>query len=254
MFFLADQMTPRESSGNIPLSHKNSLLAENGKNDEPDYPETEKPEDDHPDEVTLVLPSTSTANQCKQYVEEENRSSKTQQHKSANAKQQSRLTKRGRNDIEHRMLALEEEKLNIFKQRKVEADITNDYDYHFLLGLLPHFKNVKPERKLLVQVQLQQVLLNELTSYSDHSSQRILSNRPSAAHSLYNTTPQCEPSPALTHSTLNELSSHSPFSPPSISQHSNLSISNNGLDNENLNVEDQNSSYNIATFVSNFQI
>lgn len=245
LYFLADQMTPRESSGNIPLSKENSLPTNDGYHDEPDSPETQNPNDDHPDDVVQVLPSTSTANQSKRPVEKRNPLLQTEEQESSSKKQQSRPAKRA-NDIQSRMLQLEEEKLKFFKQRKVETDVNTDYDYHFLISLLPHFKNVKPERKLRVQLQLQQVLLDEVTSYSTEPSQHMnFLNRSSTGHVSY--TPQSTPSPSYV------LSSPSPFSPRPVSQHSNLSRSNNSVfDTENPQTSDLN--YNIATFVSNFQV
>lgn len=176
LYFLADQMTPRETLGNIPLPETDSLLPKNDDHDEPDYPETENPDDDHADDLVQVLPSTSTAYQSKQPVEEQNPIPQTQRQKSSSKKRQSRPCKLA-NDVQHRMLAVEEEKLKNFKRRRMETDEQKDYGYHFLIGLLPHFKNVKPERKLHVQLQLQQVLLNEITSYSTLPSQAIFSNR-----------------------------------------------------------------------------
>lgn len=245
LYFLADQMTPRESSGNIPLTKENSLPTNDEYYDEADSPETQNPDNDHPDDVVEVLPSTSTTNPSKRAVAERNPLPQTEQQEPSSKKQQSRPAKRA-NDIQSRLLQLEEEKLKFFKQRKVQTDVNTDYDYHFLMSLLPHFQTVKPERKLLIQLQLQQVLLNEITSYSTRPSHHMnFLNRPSTGHVLY--TPQCTPSPSY------ELSSPSSFSPRPVSQHSNLSTNNDPVfDTDTPQTEDPN--YSIATFVSNFKV
>ncbi|XP_023311222.1 cytoplasmic polyadenylation element-binding protein-like [Anoplophora glabripennis] len=275
LYFLADQMTPRETSGNISLPRENSLLpvnekSNNGLDAEPESPKTQNTDDNHTNDAIQVLQSTSTANQSKRPREDQNLLPETQQQEplrkqqeSSSKKQQtlpSKSAKRG-NDVQKRMLALEEEKLNFFKQRKVETDIHKDYDYHFLMSLLPHFKNVKDERKLHVQLQLQQVLLNEITSYkSQPSGHVILPNRFSGVHASYSTstTPQSEPSPASsTQSSWYDLSSPPLFSQPSVSQHSN-SLNRNKPVPENEVPEEEHQDcredYSIATYVTNFTV
>ncbi|KAJ8953408.1 hypothetical protein NQ318_023525, partial [Aromia moschata] len=122
LYFLADQMTPRESSGNVPLSKENSLPTNDEYYDEADSPETQNPDNDHPDDVVEVLPSTSTTNPSKRAVAERNPLPQTEQQEPSSKKQQSRPAKRA-NDIQSRLLHLEEEKLKFFKQRKVQTDV-----------------------------------------------------------------------------------------------------------------------------------
>lgn len=214
LYFLADQMTPRQSSGNTPLPievQENSLL-ETSDEEPPNLSETQTLIGDQ-DAVIHNAPSTSTVSRRNEPLEEEKLlpSKKSRQELLSSKKQSSRCNKQT-SDVQNRMLELEEEKLQLFKQRRVETDEQKDYDYHFLMSLLPHLRIVKPERKLLVQSQLQQVLINEITP---QSSQRTLS-----ANSLcvmnpsgQSYTPQPTPSPAFSQSS---HSSDPPFSSPSI--------------------------------------
>lgn len=234
LYFLADQMTPREASGNIPVSEEISSHQNTEYYDQPDSPEpvSQIPEDHHLDDVVAVEPSVQSERPV------ENTKPTTKQYEVNN--KQSRPTKRSSNDIQKRMIELEEEKLQFFKQRKVETENIKDYDYHFLMGLLPHFKNVKPERKLYVQLQLQQVIANEISTYSNQhnmSESAVFPNMTSVATTSCSPTPQPTPSPASHHSSSYDASS--PFSPTS--QHSIQP----GTDPTN---------YNIATYLTNFQM
>lgn len=191
----------------MPNNTANSLLLNNDENqDDPDSPQTQIPDDD----VIQVLPLT---NQSKRPGEEG-----TEQQKSSSKKPAKRA-----NDVQKRLLDIEEEKLNFFKQRRVETVVNDDYDQHFLMGLLPHLKKVKPERKLIIQSQLQQVLLNEMLSYKPEPSQPT---------TFLN--PQFTPSPSSTQSGSYILSLQSPSSP---------SVSN----------DDDVMNYNITQFVESFK-
>lgn len=66
--------------------------------------------------------------------------------------------------LQEQMLQVEKDKLNFFKERRsYDSQVfSTDPDYHFLMSLLPHLKKVRQERKLLVQMELQRVLLTEI--------------------------------------------------------------------------------------------
>lgn len=225
LYFLADQASffgnqPRETSGNSSLLSKNSLLPVNeesyeGLDAEPESPNTQNTEDHYTNDAIQVLQSASIANQSKQPSEDRTSLPETQQQEPTRKKQEpsskkqqtlsAKPAKRG-NDIQTKMLALEE-KLNFFKQRIVETDIHKGYDYHFLMSLLPHLKE---ERKLHVQF-----TAAGSSSKRDHilksqpSRHVIFPNRFSRVPALYstNTTPLLEPLPtSSTQSTWNEFS------------------------------------------------
>jgi hypothetical protein len=44
-----------------------------------------------------------------------------------------------------------------------------DEDYHFLMSLLPHFRDIPKRRKLAVRLALQQVLIEEGSGESDRT-------------------------------------------------------------------------------------
>lgn len=265
-------MTPRETAANISQPKNVPLFSMNEESNEeldedPKSPTTQNTEDDHPDDAMQVLPSTSNASLSKRPREDQNPFSQTKQFEFSNKKQLFSVKKqkilpakqaKGGNDVQKRMLALEEEKLKWFKQRKVETDTHRDYDYHFLMSLLPHFKNVKQERKLLVQLKLQQVLLDEVSSYKNQLPEHVtFPNRCSMAQdAVYstNTTPQSalSPSPASTQSSLYELSSSSVFSPPSESQHPNSSTNQKPVP-ESETPEEEQQAYDIAALITNFR-
>ncbi|KAL4152870.1 hypothetical protein QTP88_000703 [Uroleucon formosanum] len=59
------------------------------------------------------------------------------------------------NDIDTRLLQIEEEKLKCFQKS------ANDPDAQFLMSLLPFLKDIPKHRKLMVRAKLQQVLMDE---------------------------------------------------------------------------------------------
>jgi hypothetical protein len=58
-------------------------------------------------------------------------------------------------DIDTRLLQIEEEKLKCFQKS------ANDPDVQFLMSLLPFLKDIPKHRKLMVRAKLQQVLMDE---------------------------------------------------------------------------------------------
>nr|XP_022909002.1 uncharacterized protein LOC111420274 [Onthophagus taurus] len=243
--FLADQMTPRESAGNVPPV-RNKNVESTISQEQSQYEELSQMQscsDDYQDDVR------------NQPVEEETPSICTVRTPESTKKHPTRSLKHS-SDIQKRMIEVEEEKLKFFKQRKVETTIEKNYDYYFLMGLLPHLQKVKPERKPLVQLQLQQVLVNEVMSYTQPVQHTLSSHTFSAPPSTQTSyTPQPTPSPSLSESSLRHsyISLSSPVSPSNnIPKHLNSAGSN--VQDSQLDIAAEEQSYSLASYVTNFQM
>jgi hypothetical protein len=100
----------------------------------------------------------------------------------ANNSQMTRKEQTGKKDAISQLVSLEERKLQYFRQlheRKEKSSTHEDENYHFLMDLLPHLRDVRKRRKLAVRLKLQQVLMEEetegslrigLSSRTSHSS------------------------------------------------------------------------------------
>nr|CAH7735679.1 unnamed protein product [Callosobruchus chinensis] len=87
-----------------------------------------------------------------------------------------------------KLLALEQKKVEQLEKRyersNVSEDLNKDEDYHFLMSLLPHLRDIPKRKKLETRMHLQQVLMN---------AEQTAETRPSSAISSYsyNYSPQC---------------------------------------------------------------
>ncbi|KAL1493588.1 hypothetical protein ABEB36_009289 [Hypothenemus hampei] len=78
------------------------------------------------------------------------------------SKPQARKHKVDKAEAISQLLTLEKKKLEHFHQISEQRLTTHeDEDYHFLLSLLPHLRNISQKRKLAIRLKLQQVLMNE---------------------------------------------------------------------------------------------
>lgn len=71
-----------------------------------------------------------------------------------------KIKRREPDEIDTRLLQIEEEKLKCFQER------ANDPDAQFLMSLLPFLKDIPKHRKLIVRAKLQQVLIDEQNAIS----------------------------------------------------------------------------------------
>lgn len=228
--FLTDQMTPRDTSGNVPPSSQVNLENESEVQDDADLSGEHRSTDSGTD---IQTPFDNDNEVSSENVAGE---------KVSSSSKLALRNKRKNENIQDKFLKLEEEKLNFFKQRKTNTE-EKDYDLHFLLSLLPHFRKVTPERKLLVQMRLQQVLLEEIMP-----SQSVYTGR--ISETLSNTAVPT-PSPAMSHSTSYVQSPFSPVSETSISTQYDRS---QGFATEVFTTDECNSSVDAASYITNFKI
>lgn len=121
-------------------------------------------------------------------------------------------------NMQSKIVELEEELLKFFKDRKIEMDEKDkDCDYHLLMYLLPQWKNVKQERKLLVQTQLLKVLFNEINSYNIQTTNQLLHPNLSVVSPRSVSYAIPTPSPVVSQTDSNDFSSSPPASPTPLS-------------------------------------
>lgn len=90
-----------------------------------------------------------------------------------------------RNDNIEKMMALEKEKLQVYRQNTVH---NNDAHYQFLVSLLPELKKVPAHRQLHARIRLLQVLLEEqqyqpMSQWIPTTSPSTVTTRPSSTSS-----------------------------------------------------------------------
>nr|CAI5840129.1 unnamed protein product [Callosobruchus analis] len=87
-----------------------------------------------------------------------------------------------------KLLALEQKKVEQLEKRyersNVSEDLNKDEDYHFLMSLLPHLRDIPKRKKLETRMHLQQVLMNAEQTEDTRSSSAI-------SPYSYNYSPQC---------------------------------------------------------------
>ena len=70
-----------------------------------------------------------------------------------------------KSDAINPLLSLEKRKIEQFEKmheiKKICEEPKKDKDYHFLMSLLPHLRDVPKRRKLAIRARLQQVLMEE---------------------------------------------------------------------------------------------
>jgi hypothetical protein len=68
-------------------------------------------------------------------------------------------------DAINQLLSLEKSKIEQFEKmhesKKTCEELEKDEDYHFLMSLLPHLRDVPKRRKLAIRTRLQEVLMEE---------------------------------------------------------------------------------------------
>lgn len=87
-------------------------------------------------------------------------------------------------DIDRKLLQIEEEKLKCLQQNN------NDSDAHFLSSLLPFLKDVPKHRKLIVQTKLMQVLIDEQNNVPPVVELSYCSNSTQSQNSVIDITPE----------------------------------------------------------------
>lgn len=229
LYFLVDIMASRFASGNIPTE---SCQAETELNSDDEDVSFENDDTHTTNEFNKDAIDTESITNTKGQSEQRNLfKRKTEEVFFKKNKEKKNIRK---NDIQERALQIEEEKLNFFKQRKMEMSFENVkvYDLHFLMGLLPHLKNVRPERKLLVQMKLQQVLAEELNSGG---------LQPLFINSFERSRNSCTTlsSAVATPSSATSIISNSPFLSPNSEQCSSAQDENN---------------YDITSYITNFKV
>lgn len=98
----------------------------------------------------------------------------------------------GKPDAIAKLLALEQRKVKQLERRydhsNTSEDLEKDDEYHFLMSLLPHLREIPKRKKLTTRMRLQQVLMNEETEEASPNS--------AASSYSYNCSPQYStPSP-----------------------------------------------------------
>jgi hypothetical protein len=174
LLFLSDEMIPRTSCGNIPGSSGiDTVLDDSSVSTDIQQIESEE--------------NVSTEQSCEIGVLAEPGSQSIHAPDDHTEKMltNKKSTKKRRQNIEEKLLAVEREKLQFFKMKcgnSASTSLEQDSDYQFLLSLLPFLKNVNPNRKMIVRMKLQQVFIEEEKLSSGSS---ILASTLSSVRSYY---------------------------------------------------------------------
>nr|CAI5868126.1 unnamed protein product [Callosobruchus analis] len=180
LLFLTDAFSSRKMKTNIPpVSSQTSELA--------DILNEEEEEEDGVIASDIISdPDRAASNNIVAIQETENVSSHSP--KSFRKPIMAIKRKTGKPNALVKLLALEQKKVEQLEKRyersNVSEDLNKDEDYHFLMSLLPHLRDIPKRKKLETRMHLQQVLMN---------AEQTEETRPSSAISSYsyNYSPQC---------------------------------------------------------------